>query len=220
MSKSSIKDHLYQLSYVNHFDVWVHELSRKNLLDHSSSCDSLLMCNGNAPFLKQIVMCNEKWILYNNVEWKRSQSKRNDPPPTTEGQSSSKEDDVVYIVELEGSPLLWAPSVKPNNPNKYSSQMKAVLNKNCPELVNRKCIIFNQDNARRHVYLIIRQKLLQLGWEVLIIHHVHQILHFGVSIYFGFYKILLMEKVSNPWKTVKRTCNSSLLKEIKSFGKI
>ena len=109
---------------------------------------------------------------------------------------------------------------QPSNPNKYSSQMKAVLNKKCPELVNRKCIIFNQDNARWHVSLIIRKKLLQLGWVVLIIHHVHQILHFWMSIYFGFYKILLMEKVSNPWKTVKHTCNSSLFKEIKCFGKI
>ena len=28
-------------------------------------------------------MGNEKWILYNNVEWKRSWGKQNEPPPTT-----------------------------------------------------------------------------------------------------------------------------------------
>ena len=37
-----------------------------------------------------------------------------------------------------------------------------------PELVNRKCIIFHQDNTRPHASLMTKQKLLQLGWEVLI----------------------------------------------------
>ena len=41
-----------------------------------------------------------------------------------------------------------------------------------------------------------------------------------MPIYFGFYKILLMENISTPWKTVKGTRNGSLLKKIKSFGKI
>ena len=71
ISKSGIENHLHQLGYVNRFDVWVpHKLSEKNLLDHISSCDSLLKHNKNFLFLKQIVMGNEKWILYNNVDQK------------------------------------------------------------------------------------------------------------------------------------------------------
>ena len=49
-------------------------ISEKNL-DHISIRDSLLKSNENVPFLKQIVMGDEKWILYNNVEWKRSWGK-------------------------------------------------------------------------------------------------------------------------------------------------
>ena len=73
MSKSSVENHLHQLGYVSRFGVLVpHKLSEKNLLDCISSCDSLLKRNENVPFLKQIVMGNEKWILHNNVEQKRS----------------------------------------------------------------------------------------------------------------------------------------------------
>ena len=75
------------------------------------------------------------------------------------------------MVGLEGSPLIRAPWGKPNSSNKYCSQLyqlKAALDGKHPELVNRKCLLFHQDNARPHVYLMTRQKQLQLGWEVLI----------------------------------------------------
>ena len=57
------------------------------------------------------------------------------------------------------------------NSNKFCSQLdqlKAELNKKRPELVNRKRIIFHQNNARPCVSLMTRQQLLQLGLEVLI----------------------------------------------------
>ena len=72
ISKSSAGNNLLQLGYVNRFDVWVPcKLSEKNLPDHISSCDSLLKCNENVPFLKQIVIGDKKWMPYNNVERNR-----------------------------------------------------------------------------------------------------------------------------------------------------
>ena len=57
------------------------------------------------------------------------------------------------------------------NSNKYRfqlDQLRAALEEKRPELANRKRIIFHQNNARLHVSLMTMQKLLQLGWEVLI----------------------------------------------------
>ena len=64
--------------------------------------------------------------------------------------------------------LLENPTI---NSSKYCSQLdqlKVALDKKRLELVNRKRIRFHQDNARPRVSLMARQKLLQLGWEVLI----------------------------------------------------
>ena len=61
ISKSSAENHLHQVGYVHHFDVSVpRKLSEKNLLDHISACDSLLKRNENVPFLKQIMIGDEK----------------------------------------------------------------------------------------------------------------------------------------------------------------
>ena len=74
---------MHQLGYVNCLDVCVaHKLSGKHL-DHTSACDSQLKHNKNIPFLKKIVMGDEKWILYNNVDCKRLWDKLQEPLPTT-----------------------------------------------------------------------------------------------------------------------------------------
>ena len=64
------------------FGFLISQVEKKNLLDHISTCNSLLKCNENVPFLKQIVTGDEKWKLYNNVEWKKLWGMGDEPPPT------------------------------------------------------------------------------------------------------------------------------------------
>ena len=169
ISKSSVENHLHQLGYIHHFDVWVpHKLSERNFLDHISACNSLLKCNENVPFLKQIVTGDEKWILYNKVERKRLWGKRNAPPPTTP-KANLRPKRVMLCIWWDWKGVLYYELLPENqtiNSSKYCSQLdqlKAALYEKCPELVNRKRIFFHQDNTTPHVSLMIRQKLLQLG---------------------------------------------------------
>jgi len=53
------------------------------------------------------------------------------------------------------------------NSEKYCSQLdelKIAIEQKRPEIANRKGVVFHEDNARPHVFLITRQKLLELGW--------------------------------------------------------
>ena len=139
------------------------------------------------------------------------------------GWSSSKEGDVVYMVGLEGSPLLWVPSGKPNDefqqvllpirPTESSTQQKH------PELVNRKCIIFYRDTTRPHVSLITRQKLLQLDWKFWFIHCIHQTLHLQISIYFGLQNSL-NRKNFNSLEGYKRYLEQFFAQKDKNFRKM
>jgi len=84
MSKSTIHEHFVKLGYINRFDVWVpHDLTEKNVMDLISICNSLYKRNEETPFLKQVVTGDEKQIIYNNVERKRSWGKRNESPLAT-----------------------------------------------------------------------------------------------------------------------------------------
>ena len=199
ISRSSAENHLHQLGYVNRFHVSVpRKLSKKKtfltIFPHTILYLNVMK---NVPFLKQIVTGSEKWILYNNVERKRPWGKRNEPPPTTP-KAGLHPKKVMLCIWWDWKGVLFYelfPGNQMVNSNKYCSQLdqlKAALNEKHPELVSRKRIIFHQGNARLQVSLMTRQKLLWLGWGVLI--HLPYSPDIAPSdFHFSFYKVLLME---------------------------
>ena len=100
-------------------------------------------------------------------------SKRNEPPTTTP-KAGLHPKKVMLCIWCNWKGVLYYELLLENqmiNSNKCCSQLdklKVALDEKHPELVNRKHIIFHNDNSRPHVSLMTRQKLLQLGWEVLI----------------------------------------------------
>ncbi|GFW37561.1 histone-lysine N-methyltransferase SETMAR [Trichonephila clavipes] len=105
-----------------------------------SQRESLLKRHENDPFLKHIITGNEKWVVYNNVKRKRSWSKKDEP-----AQTISKAD--IHQKKLD--------------------KLNDALQQKRSELINRKGVVFHQDNARSHTSLVTRQKLLQLEWDTM-----------------------------------------------------
>ena len=66
---SAIIQHLKQTGKVKKLDKWVlHDLTASQRNHHFKVSFSLILHNNNEPFLNWIVMCNEKWILYNDQQ--------------------------------------------------------------------------------------------------------------------------------------------------------
>lgn len=82
ISKSSVKNYLKAFGYVSKLNVWVsQQLKEVNLVKRITICDSLLKRKENDPFFKRYndITDDERWIVYSNIERKRSWGKRNKP---------------------------------------------------------------------------------------------------------------------------------------------
>ena len=73
--------HLKQTVKVEKLDKWVpRELTTNQKDPHFEVSSSLILCNNNEPFLNQIVMHDDKWILYDNWQWPTQWLDREEAP--------------------------------------------------------------------------------------------------------------------------------------------
>ena len=63
------KWHILKWHVLNPFILSKYLLTANQKNYHFEVSSSLILCNSNKPFLDQIVICNKKWILYNNWQW-------------------------------------------------------------------------------------------------------------------------------------------------------
>ncbi|OAD62534.1 Histone-lysine N-methyltransferase SETMAR [Eufriesea mexicana] len=83
VSHTCIQKKLKRLGYVKKLDLWIpHRLKEIHLTQRISICDSLLQRNEINRFLKRLITGDEKWIVYNNVNRKRSWVMQNEPAQT------------------------------------------------------------------------------------------------------------------------------------------
>jgi len=173
ISKTSVANHLHQLGYISRLDMWVpHELSEAYLIKRISVSDSLWKREENDPFLKRMITGDEKWIVYNNIQRKRSWEQRNKLPQiiSKPGLHPNK---IMLSIWWDWKGVVFyelLPKNKMINLDVYCGQLdklNAAIHKKRPELVNRKGVVFHHDNARPHTSLQTRQKLLELSWDIL-----------------------------------------------------
>jgi len=170
---STVHDHLKKLGYASKLDIWVpHELKEVHLTARINICDMLIKRQENDPFLKRLITGDEKWIVYNNVVRKRSWCRRDDLPQAT-SKADIHQRKVMLSVWWDRKGVVFFELLPRNqtiNSNVYCRQLDSLnesLIQKRPGLVNRKGIVFHHDNARPHTSLITRQKLLELGWDLL-----------------------------------------------------
>jgi [histone H3]-lysine36 N-dimethyltransferase SETMAR len=171
--QQTISDHIRQLGLVYKYSKWVpHHLTEKQLNDRIVICKSLLARNETESFLDRLVTGDEKWITYDNVIRKRAYSLPGKPSTTTPKQSLNINKRMLCIWWDVNGPIHYE-LLKPKetiNSDIYCLQLdrlNEILKKKRPSLVNRKQMILQHDNARPHTSSVTRQKIAELGWEIL-----------------------------------------------------
>ncbi|CAK9832788.1 Histone-lysine N-methyltransferase SETMAR [Anthophora retusa] len=168
-----IEKKLKMLGYVKKLDLWIpHQLKEIHLTQRISICDSLLKRNEIDPFLKSLIIGDEKWIVYNNVNRKRSWVMQDEPAQTT-SKAEIHLKKIMLSVWWDYKETLYFELMPQNqtiNSNVYVQQLAKLndaIQEKRPVLSNRKGVVFHHDNAKPHTSLVTRQKLLELGWDVL-----------------------------------------------------
>ncbi|XP_025263217.1 histone-lysine N-methyltransferase SETMAR-like [Camponotus floridanus] len=165
--------HLKKLGYVSKLDTWVpHLLTERNKLNRMTVALSLLERNKKEPFLDRMVTGDEKWILYNNVQRKRTWKKAAEgaEPVAKAGLHPMK---VLLCVWWDCRGIIHFELLRRGETitaDKYCEQLTrldAAIREKRPVLANRKGIIFHHDNARPHVAQQTLRKLQELQWEIL-----------------------------------------------------
>ena len=169
----TIRVHLHEIGKSYRAGKWV----PLDLTDFQKSirvmiCNSNLTRNSQEAFWKRIVTSDEKWVLYTNPDNKKQWlSPGQHPIPTPKPGLFPKKallciwwdwKGVIYWELLDYG--LTVDSVR------YCQQLDALtrnLKELRPELVNRKGVILQHDNAKPHTSKLTKDKIKELGYEVL-----------------------------------------------------
>ncbi|GFV66223.1 histone-lysine N-methyltransferase SETMAR [Trichonephila clavipes] len=134
--------------------------------------ESLLKRHENDPFLKRIITGDEKWVVYNNVKRRGHGAKKNEPAQTI-SKADIYQKKVMLFVWWDFKGIVYLELLPDNttiNSEVYCHQpdkLNDALQQKRSELINRKGVVFHQDNAGPHTSLVTRQKLLQLEWDTM-----------------------------------------------------
>ncbi|GFU15572.1 histone-lysine N-methyltransferase SETMAR [Trichonephila clavipes] len=144
MDHKTVLRHLSKVEFKKKLDVWVpHQLTPKNMMDRISICEALAKQNEINPFLKRMVTGDEKCGSHTTILCENDRGQSAELLPY--GQTLNSD---IYCQQLDC--------------------LKLAIDQNWPEWVNRRGVVFHQDNARPHTNVVARQKLWELGWEVLL----------------------------------------------------
>lgn len=115
---------------------------------------------------------DEKWVRYENIVRQKSWCKPGEPPQE-QPKAELTENKVMLCVWWDWQGIVHHEVLPPGltlNSELYCKQLQRLMEAielKRPELTNRDGVIFHHDNARPHTSAMTRQKMTELGWEVL-----------------------------------------------------
>ena len=161
ISYSCVMQKLEKLNICKKHGLWAYrKLDEIHLTQRISICDSLLKRNEIDPFLTRLITGDERWITYSTTGQKKSCLKR-------------KEEAAILLIWWDYKGILYFKLIPGNQPITSSiyirqlDKLNDAVQKRRPRLANSKRIVFQHDNPKLHASLTTREKLLELGWDVL-----------------------------------------------------
>ena len=131
---------------------------------------SLILCNDNKPLIKQIVICDKNWILYDNWQWPAQQLDQGIAPKHFPKSNLHQKN--VMITDWQSTAHLIHYSFLNTKETTYTYEVCSANLWHAPKpamltgSINRNDPILLHDNARPHITQPMLQKLNELGYEV------------------------------------------------------
>lgn len=167
---STVINHLHALGMVSKLQQWVpHNLSEENKQRRAEAATSLLSYRRTNDWLNSIITGDEKWCLYVNVKRKRNWL-RKDSPPQFQAKAELHSRKVMLCVWWDSQGIILSellPQGTTITADLYCQQLQRLAEKIAETRPQHGVVRFLHDNARPHVAKATRQKLIELGWEVL-----------------------------------------------------
>lgn len=171
LSYGTVINHLHAIGKVNKLDQWVpHDLSDWDRQRRVEAAVSLLSYRRTTAWLDSVVTGDEKWVLHVNVKRKKSW--------TDVGSSAQTHPKVprhtrkaMLCVWWDSKGIIYWELLPPNitiTATLYCQQLDRLAAKIAELRPGLEKVRFLHDNARPHIARSTREKLLELGWEILV----------------------------------------------------
>lgn len=167
---STVVRHLAEIGKVSKRNVWVpHSLSERDKIRRMETCTELLSRRRTFAWLDDIVTGDEKWCLYVNVSRKRSWTDVGQVGETMPKPEKHEHKVMLSVFWDVRGPIYWEllPQQTTVTAEVYCTQLENLADAVRIKRPGKAVVRFLHDNARPHVSKMTRQKVLDLGWEIL-----------------------------------------------------
>ena len=165
----TVTSHLHQLGKVCKLAQWVpHQLSDWDKERRAEAATFLLSYRRTHNWLKSIVTGDEKWCLYVNIKRRRSWVDA-DATPEPQSKAGLHPRKIMLCVWWDCKGVIHYELLPPNTSitaDLYCQQLDRLAAAIAQKRPNHGLVRFLHDNARPHTARVTRQKLLDLGWEL------------------------------------------------------